>query len=91
MWRIYYSDHHVDGETADDWQRAPDQDVQVVVLFEPTEHPRWHNRKGPITDRQLWTGDDEFDPFGWGVKYGEWMDWERYQDLWEAACADARP
>lgn len=82
-WSIYYSDGSVViGETEDEWRAAPDHDVQVVVLHEPPVIRRWTG----VTDRQLWTGDDEYDPFGWGKKFGSWMMREEYDRIWEVAA-----
>ena len=89
-WRIYYSDREVTGGDLGDWLAAPDEDVQVVVLYEPTEYRGW---KGvPDGNRQLWTGDDEFDPFGYGhPKQGRLLDDAEYFAIWERAIADPHP
>ena len=86
-WAIYYgSGQRVIGESADDWRAAPDDDVQVVVLCEPYPDGRrpWHG----VDDRQLWTGDDVYDPFGWGAKTGRLLPWDDYLTIWERACGD---
>lgn len=88
MWRIYYSGSVVTGKTRDDWAAAPDTDVQVVVLYEPTDYRGWAGVGG---DRQLWTGDDWFDPFGWGPKEGRLISDARYSAIWERAIADSQP
>jgi len=83
--RIYYSDRFVDGETIEDWIAAPDDDVQVVVLFEPYAAPHlspW----ACVWDRHLWTGDRYYSINGWTAKRGEWMDWKGYLAIWERAC-----
>lgn len=92
-WRIYYSDHRVDGVTEEDWINAPDDDMQVIVLMTPPDTPRWnyHDENGKIHvvyDRELWTGDDYFDPFGWGEKAGRLISDEEYIEIWRRACAD---
>lgn len=88
MWRIYYADMVVEGATAEEWLAAPDDGVQVVVLFESTDYRGW---KGVSGDRQLWTGDDEFDPFGFGVKRGLLIPDDDYLAIWERAIADSPP
>lgn len=87
IWRIYYADHVVDGGTEDEWRAAPENGVQVVVRF-PRQGPR---RWTGVEDRDLWTGTDEFDPFGWGVKTGLLLPDPEYLLIWERACADAGP
>lgn len=89
-WRIYYSDQTIVGETVADWIAAPDEDVQVVVLYEPTDYRGWKGVEDG--NRQLWTGDDEFDPFGYGhLKYGRLLSDEEYFLIWEQAIADSPP
>jgi hypothetical protein len=85
-WKIYYSDHEVLGETEDDWLAAPNNDVQIVVLYEPTSYRGWTG----IEDgrMQLWTGDDEYSLYGWNVKYGKLMNWDEYNLIWERVIAD---
>lgn len=90
-WRIYYGNGSiVGGETAAEWAAAPDAGVQVVVLMEPPGVPHWTYERGTrlVTDRQLWTGEDEYDPFGWGPKRGSWMAAGAYTGLWDRACSD---
>lgn len=89
MWRIYYADSYIDGETEVDWKAAPDG-VQVVVLFEAPEVLCSVYSGGPVRDRQLWTGTDTYDPFGWGEKQGSLIDSENYFAIWERACGDNR-
>lgn len=62
--------------------------MQVVVLMEPPARVRWHYSGGAVRDRELWTGEDMYDPFGWGPVYGAWMDWHEYLAVWERACGD---
>lgn len=88
MWRIYYSGSVVTGKTREDWAAAPADDVQVIVLYEPTDYRGWRGVNG---DRQLWTGDDFFDPFGWGAKEGRLIPDADYFAIWEQAIADIAP
>jgi hypothetical protein len=89
MWRIYYAGGSMlDGHTAEDWSAAPDDGVQVVVLFTSVETPRWHYSGGAVRDRQMWTGEDNYDPFGWGAKRGALISDADYFAIWERACAD---
>ena len=89
-WAIYYADGScVTGTTADDWRLAPDDGVQVVVLYEP--YPDGRRPWRGVDDRQLWTGDDEYDPFGWEPKYGTLIDRSEYDTIWGRACGDRRP
>lgn len=86
-WAIYYADgSRVTGDTAEEWRRAPEAGVQVVVLYEPYPDGRcpWRG----VDDRQLWTGDDEYSLFGWGPKYGTLIDRSVYDAIWERACGD---
>ena len=91
-WRIYYTGGAVaPGKTKADWRAAPDPGVQVVVLMAPPapDNRRWFcPGVGSIEDRQLWTGTDTYDPFGWGVKYGSWVPRAEYNMIWERACGD---
>ena len=88
LWRIYYSEAVVAGSSRDDWLAAPSDDVQVVVLYEPTDYRGWRGVGG---DRQLWTGDDQVDPFGWGPKLGRLISDADYFAIWERAIADRPP
>lgn len=90
-WRIYYADRVVDGRTKADWLKAPDKGVQVVVLFKALEQVRWHYSGGVVTDRQVWTGEDDYDPFGWGAKRGSLITDDDYRAIWERACGDDQP
>lgn len=91
-WRIYYTDNVVSGETMSDWINAPADDVQVVVSFPRTQSLRWSYQRGkesvPVSDRDLWTGEDVYDPFGWGEKFGREIAWDDYIAIWERACGD---
>lgn len=89
MWRIYYADGSVvRGSSAADWLSAPDTGVQVVVLMESPAMPRWTCEGVVVRDRQLWTGEDEYDPFGWGAKRGSWLPDDEYHEIWRRACSD---
>ena len=89
-WAIYYADgSRVIGTTAEDWLSAPDDGVQVVVLYEP--YPDGRRPWRGVDDRQLWTGDDVYDPFRWGLKYGLLIDRADYDAIWDQACGDPRP
>ncbi len=92
-WRIYYAAGAVvSGKTKADWRAAPGEGVQVVVLMAPpaVDCRRWHCPGiGSITDRQLWTGTDTYDPFGWGAKTGASMPRADYDMIWERACGDS--
>lgn len=85
MWTIYYSDGStVTGHSESDWLAAPNTQVQVVVEWRVpgiTERP-WRG----VIDRFLWTGEDRYDPFGWGVKFGELIPDADYQRIWEQAA-----
>jgi hypothetical protein len=88
-WRIYYADGSVvRGHTQEEWAAAPDSGVQVVVRMRTPDTVTWHCGNRAVTDRELWTGEDVLDPFGWGAKVGTLMDDEAYLAVWERACAD---
>lgn len=86
MFSIFYSDKVVHGCTARDWRDAPDHDVQVVVEWRQPDLYRFEVKWETVEDRVIWTGEDEYDPFGWGVKFGRWMTWDAYQAVWERAA-----
>lgn len=83
---IHYSDRVVHGKTQEDWVNAPSDDVQVVVEWRLPVHALGEWKYAGVTDRVLWTGEDTYDPFGWGVKYGRWMYDYDYHQLWEVAA-----
>ena len=91
MWAIYYADgSRAVGRSAEEWRAAPSDGVQVVVLYEP--YPDGRRPWCGVDDRQLWTGDDWYDPFGYGeAKAGSLMDRAEYDAIWERACGDPRP
>lgn len=84
-WTIYYGDGVVvHGQSNIDWQQAPNTGVQVVVCW---RIPPWTNRPwAGVIDRELWTGDDTYDPWGWGVKFGTWLPDEDYTAIWKRAA-----
>lgn len=93
-WRIYYSDGSIyEGLTEQDWREARSNGVQVVVRLRKPERPRWTYQRGGqnvlVMDRELWTGEDWFDPFGWGEKQGELIADDDYLSIWERACGDS--
>jgi hypothetical protein len=82
-WSIFYADGSVvHGSSAQEWHRAPARRVQVVVAWVRPTVLRWRE----VQDRELWTGEDVYDPFGWGPKYGSWMLNADYFRLWERAA-----
>jgi hypothetical protein len=84
-WRIYYGDGSlVRGHSRDEWVAAPSDDVQVVAFMKTPTAWRWTG----VTDRELWTGDDVYDPFEWGEKRGAWMSRDQYFAIWDRACGD---
>ena len=89
VWRIYYADGSmVQGRSRADWLAAAGEGVQVIVSTPPSRSLRWHHSGGPVRDRDLWTGDDVYDPFGWGEKRGTLIADPHYRAIWERACAD---
>lgn len=91
MWTIYYADGtRWNGETQEDWQQAPNSGVQVIVEWRT---PPWTERPwSGVLDRYLWTGEDTYDPWHWGMKFGTWLPEQDYLAIWRrAAYADTRP
>lgn len=86
MFTIFYSDAVCHGLTAEDWRALSDHDVQVVVEWRPPVQARGELRYAGVHDRMLWSGEDTYDPFGWGVKFGRWMDYGAYMALFERAA-----
>lgn len=97
MFRVYYSDGSVaEGNSRGNWKSAGNTGVQVVVSFPRTQPIRWHyiNSAGQVIvveDRDLWTGEDTYNPFGFGGKTGELINDAEYFAIWERACADPAP
>jgi len=92
-WRIYYGNGKiVRGSSEAEWLAAPSDDVQVVVLMDGKPHGwSYKNDKGentPVLDRDLWTGEDSYDPFGWGAKKGALLSDVAYFKIWNRACGD---
>jgi hypothetical protein len=88
-WSIYYADgSHWAGESETDWYLAPDGGVQVIV-----GPPGYWGGGGwiGVTDRSLWTGEDEYDPFGFGVKRGSVVPDDDYWKIWVLAAYDGNP
>jgi hypothetical protein len=84
-WRIYYGDGSVvRGHSRDEWVAAPSADVQVVVLMKVPIALHWTG----VSDRELWTGDDEYTIENWPVKRGAWMSRAQYFAIWDRACGD---
>lgn len=91
-WRIYYADGYVvSGVTEQDWRAAPDVGVQVVIRFPMRDPLGWSCNGVPVRDRDLWTGEDIYDPFVWGEKHGSLIDTDAYFRIWERACTDPSP
>ena len=94
-WSIYYADGSVvDGVSRVDWEAAPVDGVQAVVVWRSPsggEAASWSlgmiaTIAGPngrrISDRMVWTGVDEYQTLrGWGVKCGAWMRDDDYRTL----------
>lgn len=101
-WRIHYPDRVVEGSTRAEWEAAPDEGVQVVVVLEPyPDHPDGepHRPVAGVDDRQVWTGVDPYDPASesarreapslpsdWPVKYGSLLPDADYFRIWEEAA-----
>jgi len=94
--RIYYSNSTYDGDTQQDWVNAPDQEVQVIAVFEPEPQPPnlpdrfltgfvFSGRK----DRTFYTGVDDYDPLNFGsYKYGSLLPRSEYDAIWDLAYGD---
>lgn len=87
-WRIYYAPglvpgDMVEGSSAEEWRAAPAEGVQVVVFCAP--YPSGRRPWVGDADRQIWTGDDFYDPFGFGVKLGLYLDLAAYEAIWRRA------
>jgi len=92
-WRIYYKDAVISGSSKQEWVEAPDEGVQVVVMLEPPSRPYPDRRSTGFvfsgrTDYTFYTGVDQFDPLGYGVKTGAWLSDEDYARVWERAYGD---
>jgi len=95
-WKIYYHDSVFEGTTLEEWIAAPDDGVQVVVIEAPWPEPPYPDRfeTGWVScarrDKQFYTGVDEYDPLGYGVKkFGSLLSDEDYFAIWDKAYGDA--
>ncbi len=91
--RIYYGNGSViSSNNKADWLNSPNNNVQVVVDLSYKGPTGWHyipdNKPISVHDRKLWTGQDEYDPFGWGVKYSKLIETKTYFEIWNRACGD---
>lgn len=86
MWEIWYADGSVvSGDTEAEWNAAPADGVQVVVIRESYGAPHlspWSD----VWDRKPMTGVDEYSINGWSVKYGSLIDEAEYHAIWRRAC-----
>ena len=87
-WLIVYSDKEFFGETKEEWEKAPSTDVQAIARWPRQEAIRWTCDGKVVTDRDLWTGLDMYNPFDWGVKFGRLIDRDLYDSCWRRACGD---
>lgn len=96
-WRIYYTDLTFYGSTREHWISAPQSGVQVVSLEIPV--PDVHRGEalpdkatgfvyGSRRDRQFFTGVDEYDPMGYGPKFGTLIPDADYWRIWELAYGE---
>ncbi len=92
--RIYYGDGAmVEGRSKFDWLASPDTGIQVVVDMDHKGHSgsTYNDALGqpiPVYDRWLWTGEDTYDPFKWGIKQGKLIPDDQYFAIWKRACTD---
>lgn len=87
--RLYYPHGVITGPHAPEtWAHGPDDGLQVVVLMDP--YPDGRRPWRGVDDRQLWTGEDVFDPFGWGPKRGSLLPDAEYFAIWERAAYDTQ-
>jgi len=82
------------GETEREWLAAPSEGVQVIVRFPRQTETGWtYTLDGEthikVMDRDLWTGEDSYDPFGWGAKQGALLEDDAYYAIWNRACGDS--
>ena len=87
---IYYGDGTTrSGTKKADWVKAPNTNVQVVVEWRTpsvTERP-WTL----VLDRYIWTGDETYDPFGYGAKSGALIFDQQYTAIWQSAFWEPKP
>lgn len=94
LFRAYYADRVVEGETREDWLRLPDG-LQVVTVFGP--HPdnvaEARSRDGYVFCGSRWplyTGVDSYDPLNSGTrKKGLLLPDDQYRLIWERARGDS--
>jgi hypothetical protein len=93
--RIYYADGSVaEGSNRNNWRNASSTGVQVVIRWPRENGTRWfytdaNGKNHAISDRDMWTGEDVYDPFGWGIKLGSLLPDEQYQSIWNRAGGDS--
>lgn len=82
---IFYSGGRLfSGRSAVDWRLAPDDGVLHVIR---PRHLALHERRWKgVEDRDLWTGESYYDPFGWGVKRGVLVTDEEYFKTFDLAA-----
>jgi hypothetical protein len=91
LWTIFYSDGtHTSGSTRAQWDAAHNEDVQAVVLW---KRPEWWERPwAGVGDRFVWTGDDEYNPFGnWDEKQGSLIPDKEYAEIARRAFYEPLP
>jgi len=96
QWKIYYSDGSTFSSNDGTWGEAPDQDVQIVILY----YPRKDGMGRPT--RTLVSGVDYYfkseNGFGWSfddfsqvigtVKFGKWTDDINFKNIQKIAIKD---
>jgi len=93
-WAIFYSELVFTGSSRKEWLSAPDDDVQVVVVYEPPPTPKPDRfLTGYVgcgdKERTFYTGVDSYDPLGYGVaKGGRLLEDTHYQRVWGLACGN---
>jgi len=94
-WKIWYGDGS--GVSSKDvaWEEAPDQDVQIVMLYyRRLDGMGRHCRRVMSGADYYWKDGEEFDETNdWGevrgsVKYGKWTDEANYNRLREITLHD---
>lgn len=83
---IVYPARVIEGEVQADWDAAPDDGVQGVVRFDGHGNSTARPDGSRVDDRSIWTGDENYDPFGWGPKRGAWVDDDEYWRLFMVMC-----
>ena len=79
--RVWYADGSLyRGYTRRNWRAMPDDGVQVVTLQAP--YPDGRRPWVGVEDRQIWTGDETYNLYGWGEKRGSLIADEDYAALW---------